>query len=169
MPTLKAISADQYRRLKETLIRLIRADGRTELHEWCLYQLLRHYLDPEFVRVKPSRPRYSTLEKVQFHLRVVLSVLAREGDGEPAEGFRTAADELGFYSLQILPLEQCDTATFSNAVTQLADCYPLLKPRILKAMALAASSDGSLNAAEREIIASIAAVMDCPVSLPPVA
>ena len=48
----------------------------------------------------------------------------------------------------------------------MADCYPLLKPRLLKAMALAAGSDGRLNPAEREIIASMAAVMDCPVPYP---
>jgi uncharacterized membrane protein YebE (DUF533 family) len=48
-------------------------------------------------------------------------------------------------------------------VQKLADCYPLLKPRLLKAMALAASSDGKLSPVEREIIASTAAVMDCPV------
>ncbi len=167
LPTLKSISAAQYRQLKEILIRLIRADNRTELHEWCLYQLLRHYLDPEFIAVKASRPRYATLEKVQFHLRTALSVLAWESDGDPEHTFRTAANELGFKALQILPREQCDTTAFGNAVRQLADCYPLLKPRVLKAMAMAASSDGHLNPAEREIIASIAAVMDCPVSLPP--
>jgi len=50
-------------------------------------------------------------------------------------------------------------------VHELADCYPLLKPRLLKAMSLAASSDGQLSPVEREIIASMAAVMDCPVPM----
>ena len=57
-------------------------------------------------------------------------------------------------------------AAFSRAVNELADCYPLLKPRLLKAMAMAAGADGQLNPAEREIIASVAAVMDCPVPTP---
>ncbi len=167
LPTLKSISARQYQHLKDTVLLLIRADARTELHEWCLYQLLRHYLDPEFIQVRPSRARYASLAKVVFHLRVVLSVLAWEGSGETAQVFRAAADELGFNTLQILPREQCSVAAFGNAVQQLADCYPLLKPRVLKAMALAAGLDGGLNAAEREIIASMAAVMDCPVPLLP--
>jgi hypothetical protein len=50
-------------------------------------------------------------------------------------------------------------------VHELADCYPLLKPRLLKAMALAASSDGQLSPVEQEIIASMAAVMDCPLPI----
>jgi uncharacterized membrane protein YebE (DUF533 family) len=45
----------------------------------------------------------------------------------------------------------------------LADCYPLLKPRLLKAMAFAAGSDGQISGTEQEILASMAAVMDCPV------
>jgi Zn-dependent protease with chaperone function len=163
LPALKAVSAPQYRRFKETLLQLIQADSRTELHEWCLFQLTRHYLDPEFVQVRPSRPRYRRLQKVAYHIRVVLSVLAHEGSGETETVFRLGADTLGFDTMALLPREQSSVAAFSKGVHELADCYPLLKPRLLKAMALAASADGQLNPAEREIIASMAAVMDCPV------
>jgi Zn-dependent protease with chaperone function len=165
LPALTTISPAQYRTLKNTLLRLIRADARTELHEWCLFQLLRHYLDPQFVRVRPSRPRYRKLERVASHVRVVLSLLAHSGSGNAnaAAAFRAGADELGITALAVLPREQCSVAAFSRAVHQLADCYPLLKPRLLKAMARAAGADGELSAAEREIIYSVAAVMDCPV------
>jgi hypothetical protein len=64
--------------------------------------------------------------------------------------------------MAILPREKCNVAIFSNAVHELADCYPLLKPRLLKAMTLAAGHNGQLSPVEREIIASMAAVMDCP-------
>ena len=67
--------------------------------------------------------------------------------------------------MTLLPREQCNVTAFSRAVHELADCYPLLKPRLLKAMSLAASSDGQLSPVEREIIASMAAVMDCPVPM----
>ena len=163
LPALKAMSLGQYRRFKHTLLRLIQADQRTELYEWCLFQLVRHYLDPEFVQVRPSRPRYRKLRKVAYHVRVVLSVLAHEGSGDATTVFRLGADELGFTTMAILPREQGGVAAFSKAVHELADCYPLLKPRLLKAMALAASADGRLSPVEREIIASMAAVMDCPV------
>jgi hypothetical protein len=165
LPALKSMSLVQYRLFKRTLLGLIRADAQTELYEWCMYQLLRHYLDPEFIQVKPSRARYARLEKVAYHVRVVLSVLAHEGSGETAAVFRLGADELGFHTMVILPRDQCSVAAFSKAVHELADCYPLLKPRLLKAMALAAGADGKLSPVEREIIASMAAVMDCPVAL----
>jgi hypothetical protein len=165
LPALKSMSLAQYRTFKNTLLRLIRADQRTELYEWCLFQLIRHYLDPEFVRVKPSRPRYRKLQKVAYHVRVVLSVLAFEGSGETEVVFRLGADELGFTSMAMLQRDQGSVAAFSKAVHELADCYPLLKPRLLKAMTLAASADGRLSPVEREIIASMAAVMDCPVPM----
>jgi Peptidase family M48 len=163
LPALKAISLPQYRRFKTTMLKIIQSDARTDLYEWCLFQLVRHYLDPEFIQVKPSRPRYRSLNKVADPLQLVLSILAHEGSGSATMVFRLAADELGLTAVTLLPLEQCSITAFSKAVHDLADCYPLLKPRILKAMALAAGYDGVLSAPEREIIASMAAVMDCPV------
>lgn len=162
LPALKSQSAAQYRQFKRTLLGLIRADRRTDLLEWSLYQLVRHYVDPEFVQVKPATARHRSLDKVRYHLRVVLSMLAYQGSGEATTTFRLAADELGFPALQLLPAEDCSLEAFARAVPQLADCYPLLKPAILKAMSRAASADGTLSPVERELLASIAAVMDCP-------
>lgn len=162
MPALKSLSTPQYRQFKSTLLLVIRADRRTDLFEWCLFQLLRHYLDPEYLRVAPSRPRYSHLGKVRGPLRQVLSVLAYQGEGSSEEAFATAIAYLDMGSLKLQPLEECSIASFSEAVHTLADCYPLLKPRILKAMALAAADDGNICNTEREIVAAVAAVMDCP-------
>lgn len=167
LPTLKSMSPAQYSSFKRILLQLIRADQRTELHEWCLFQLVRHCLYVEFAHVKPSRPRHRELQQVAAPLRIVLSMLAHEGSGASQEAFRLGADALGFTDMTLLPREQCNVAAFSRAVHELADCYPLLKPRLLKAMHLAASSDGQLSPVEHEIIASTAAVMDCPVSMSP--
>jgi hypothetical protein len=125
--------------------------------------VVRHYLDPQFIKVKPSRPRYRALQQVTTQIQMVLSVLAHEGSGASQEAFRLGADTLGCSAMTLLPREQCHVTSFSRAVYTLANCYPLLKPRLLKAMTLAAGSDGTLNPVEREIIASTAAVMDCPV------
>ncbi|MCR9106623.1 MAG: M48 family metallopeptidase [Gammaproteobacteria bacterium] len=163
IPALKAISPRQYRTFKTTCLRLIKADKRTELHEWCLFQLLRHYLDSEFVRVAPSTARHRKLTRVRDELRVALSVMAYEANERPAEQFSLGASELGFNDMQILPADQATVVAFSRAVNELANCYPLLKPRVLKALVRTATGDGTLSPAEKEIIASIAAVMDCPV------
>jgi hypothetical protein len=162
VPALKSLSTPQYRQFKTTLLQVIRIDGRTDLFEWCLFQLLRHYLDPEYLQVKPSRPRYSHLGKVRAPLRETLSVLAHRGDGDSQRAFDRAVAELELQGLTLKPLAECSVSAFSEAVHQLADCYPLLKPRILKAMAAAAGDDGSVSPVEREIVVAVAAVMDCP-------
>jgi len=162
LPALRAMSTPQYRTFKETLLAVIRADQDTDLLEWCLYQLVRHYLDPEFVQVTPSRPRYARLGKVAAPLTEVLSVLAHEGSGEAEAAFARARDELALPKLTLKPRQTLSVRAFSEAVHTLADCYPLLKPRILKAMGEAASENGEICSVEYEILASIAAVIDCP-------
>lgn len=163
MPAMKSLSTQQYRQFKSTLLLVIRADRRTDLFEWCLFQLLRHYLDPEYLRVPPSRPRYRHLVRVRGPLRQVLSVLAHQGEDSSEQAFAAAVKSLGLDKLALQPLEECSVSAFSQGVNTLADCYPLLKPRILKALALAAADDGRVSATEREIVVAIAAVMDCPV------
>ena len=163
LPALKSMSARQYRAFKDTLLAVIKADQKTELYEWCLFQLLRHYLDPEFVRVKVSRARYRRLASVSSQLRLVLSVLAHEGSGSAVQAFQRGTDALDMGRLTLLPLDQCSVAGFSKAAQDLGDCYPLLKPRILKAMALAASANGDVCDKERELVRALAAVMDCPI------
>lgn len=162
LPALRTVSAGQYRHFKRVLLGLIKADARTELFEWCLYQLVRHYLDPDFVQVKPSSPRFRRLKQVSKQIEIVLSVLAHEGGGDAGAAFAAGREEMALPGINLLPREACAVSSFSRAVNELADLYPLLKPRLLKAMAIAAGEDGQLDPAEREIVASIAAVMDCP-------
>jgi hypothetical protein len=165
MPALKSMSTPQYRQFKSTLLSVIRADRRTDLFEWCLFQLLRHYLDPEYLRVDVSRPRYRHLARVRAPLRKVLSTLAHQGAGDSERAFAVGVSSLGLDELTLVPLQECSVSEFSKAVHTLADCYPLLKPAILKAMALAAADDGEICPTERELVTAVAAVMDCP--LPP--
>lgn len=162
LPALKAMSEKQYRLFKKLLRGIVQADKQVALYEWCLYQLLRHYLDPEFVRVTPSRSRHRTLKPVREQLRTVLSVLAYQDNQDPAGAFKLGVNKLGLTGLELLPKDKASVAAFSQAVDELADCFPLLKPRILKAMSTAASADDVLSPQEKEIIASMAAVMDCP-------
>jgi Zn-dependent protease with chaperone function len=162
MPTLKTLSVPQYRVFKDTLLALIRADRRTDLGEWCLFQLVRHYLDPVHGGDDRSRPRHRHLRKVAYHLRVVLSLFAHEGSGDPVEAFTEAAISVDLPALTLMPREQISIADFSRAVHELADCYPLLKARILRAMVLAAEANRDVCVREREIIVTVAAIMDCP-------
>ena len=96
----------------------------------------------------------------------MVSVLAWRGHSEETDrqqAFHRGVESVGLYNLQLRPLEACSVVEFSQAVNKLADCYPLLKPKLLKGMALCAAHDDELTAEEREILVAVGAVMDCPV------
>ncbi|MFK7975896.1 MAG: M48 family metallopeptidase [Halioglobus sp.] len=162
LPALKSMSEKQYRQFVKLLRAIVRADKHVALYEWCLFQLIRHYLDPEFVQVTASRARHRTLKAVKTQLATVLSVLAYQDNKDPEHAFTLGAQALDISALTLLPKQEANVGAFSQAVNELANCYPLLKPRILKAMTLAAAADNELSPEEKEIIASMAAVMDCP-------
>jgi hypothetical protein len=165
LPALKCMSAPQYRSFKETLLKVVRADRKIDLYEWCIYQVVRHYLDPEFLQVKASEPRYRKPVHVRQEYRTVVSVLAWRGHADEAQrerAFHRGVESVGLYNLVLRPLEECSVTEFSKSVHKLADCYPLLKPRLLKGMAACAAHDDELTVQEREILVAVAAVMDCP-------
>ncbi|MFA7555680.1 MAG: M48 family metallopeptidase [Spongiibacteraceae bacterium] len=166
MPALKCMSAEQYKVFCKTLLLLIRADKKFEVFEWCLYQLLRHYLDPEFKKVKLSRPRYKTVTEVSKEFQIVLSLFSYYGDNDSDKingAFARGANTAGLYTLSLLPQEECRLEGFISAVNILADCYPLIKPRLLKGLADCACFDGNITTLELEMISAIAAVVDSPI------
>ncbi len=165
LPALKCLSHSQYKVFKKTLNLLIRADRKLELFEWCLYQLLIHYLDPEHVPVKPTRPSYKKALQVAAEYQLVLSTLAHYGDQHEADrtkAFGRGTNIATLYNIALLPKQKCKLDDFIDAVNKLANCYPLIKYRLLKGLVHCAREDGRITIAEQEIIASVAAVMDCP-------
>ena len=166
LPALKCMSPPQYRLFKDTLLKITRADQRVDLYECCMYQVIRHYLDPEFLQVKAASPKHRKIVHVRQEFRTVVSVLAWRGNvdaGEREAAFTRGVESVGLYNLTIRPLEECSVAEFSQAVSKLANCYPLLKPRLLKGMLACAVHNDLLSPVEREILVAVAAVMDCPV------
>ncbi len=160
--TLRGLSETQYRTFRELLLSWISADGKTTLAEWCLFQILRHYLDPEFLNARPARPRYKSLNAVTGELSVALGTLAKLTEEDTERAFSRGATFLE------LPLTLPDAGSltisrFGEAIDTLAECYPLLKVSVLKAMAAVAADDGNISDIEMTLVRAMAAVMDCPV------
>lgn len=167
MPALRMLSPLQYKLFKRVLLLLIRADRHFAMFEWCLLELVRHYLAADFENPRPLPPRYRRVSEVTEEFRIVLSMLAHYGHDEDQRtelyaAFHRGANTAGLYNLELMPRRHCQFDDFVTAVAKLARCYPLLKPRILKALADCARYDGKILPGEREMIAAIAAIMDCP-------
>lgn len=161
LPALKLLTEPQYHTFKTLLMNFIRADGRIDLDEWCLYQLVRHYLDPQFVRPAP-KALYSKLSQVSEHLATALGTMALLGKDDTRAAFSRGAAALEM-DLALPDASQLGVREFGRAVEQLAACFPLLKVTILKSLTRVAEHDGQITPRELSLIKAIAAVIDCPV------
>ncbi|WP_415893673.1 M48 family metallopeptidase [Neptuniibacter sp. PT8_73] len=165
LPALKCMSAEQYKQFKRLLMQLIRADKKTDLFEWCLFQLVQHYLAGEHDPELKSAPRYKTPGQIGDEYAQILSAVARFGheDEETAErAFNRGAGAVSLYNIHLLPAEECDVQVFIKAVNVLGLAYPLLQRRLLIGLCRCIEHDGKLTTTERELITTIAAIMGCP-------
>ena len=122
----------------------VAADRRVTLREFLLMTYLRQRLREGAGH--PIGTRYRKLAEVEQDLQVVLALLARVSGG--GTGKAPAA------------------ATLETALERLRYLAPFEKPRVLKACLEAAGADGSISAAEGELVRVVAATLDCPV--PPI-
>lgn len=162
LPTLKGLSKAQYQAFRELLLEWISADGKTALGEWCVFQMVRHFLDPEFLDTPPSRPKHKTLRAVAEDLAVVLGTMASLTEEDTERAFQRGCALLKL-PLRLPERPELTVAHFSAAVDNLAECYPLLKVSILKTIAAVAGDDGVISEIEITLVKAMAAVMDCPV------
>ena len=161
IPALRGLSPEQYRVFRNLLETWIDADGKTVLQEWCLFQLVCHYLDPELINSHTPRLRHKTLNAVSKDLAITLGALAHLTEEDTERAFRRGAEILDL-TMTLPEADAIVMTAFTQSVDELAACYPLLKVTILKAMASVAADDGKISGSELTLIKAIAAVMDCP-------
>tara|TARA_X000000950_G_C13387296_1_gene446783 strand:- start:95 stop:520 length:426 start_codon:yes stop_codon:yes gene_type:complete len=124
--------------------------------------MVRHTLDAALLDTRPARPRHKSLSRVSSELAIALGTLAHLTEENTVRAFERGQ------SLLDLPLTLPDTpaltvAQFGKAVDTLAECYPLLKVQVLRAMAAVAADDGEISELEITLVKAMAMVMDCPV------
>jgi Zn-dependent protease with chaperone function/uncharacterized tellurite resistance protein B-like protein len=165
IPSLKQMSLKQYHVLRDIMKQMVHADGRIDLFEWVIYQLVCQYCDRHFGLSKVQKTKYKTIKQVSFFYQIVLSRVVHYGGGQDAaklRGFNEACRVAGTDAVEFLPIEFCSQSKFTRAVHALGQAYPLLKPRLIKGLISAAHADGCINGDEHQVIRGIAAVMDCP-------
>jgi Zn-dependent protease with chaperone function len=163
LPALRIMSREQYRWFRDKLLLISRVDEKIDLYEWCLCQVLQHFLDPVFGMDEASKPIYRRAQQVSDEYRLVLSLLAHhghQGEEETTKAFNRGATSAGLYNLTLLPESECDIEAFKKAVDKLACCYPMLKPRLIMGLVYCVRQDGKLLSLELEILKGIAAAMD---------
>ncbi len=172
LPSLKLLSLKQYQIQKSLLLKLIQADGKVDVFEWLLFQLVKQNLDRHFGLSRPLKAKYKTMHTLASMFEIVLSRVVHYGFEDKLEievdeqdkrlAFFRACDISGVKGVKLLNLEYCDGKEFTQAVHHLSFAYPLLKPRIIKGLLCAIHFDEEITDKERYVITAIAVVMDCP-------
>jgi len=163
IPALKLLSADQYSEFKRLLVKLVQADGKIDLFEWCVYRMILQYLNPTFGKAKAIKAKYGNVKKLNAEIETLLSFVANHGHDSlegALESFSIAAGIAGFEDLTLQPKTESLKA-FNIALDTLTQAYPHVKGRIMKALAACVRADG-VEVLERELVQTIAAILECP-------
>ncbi len=168
LPALKTLSAEQYQAFKRALMTLIRADQKTDLFEWCLYQLVYQYLAPTYEQQDAPLAPHLKLQAVADALQLVLSVLSRYGHSDKADAdkaFYRGVNAAGLYTLTPLDDDAADIQQLTAAVRRLGRVLPKEKARVFSAIRSCIQQDGQITVEEREMLGAIAAIMGSPLPL----
>jgi Zn-dependent protease with chaperone function len=168
LPSLCALSADQYQAFKTNMRALVVADEKIELFEWVLQRMIFSHLRPHFERVKPPRIRHTSPRKLSEPCAVMLSILAHAGSSSEAAirtAFETGASQLPGIDIALLPRERAGLGELDRALGRLAETDPSTREQLLRACAACIAADREITQAEGELVRAIADGIGCP--MPP--
>ena len=172
MPALKALSAPQYQRFQANLIALIKLDDDVSRLEWILHLVVLKELRPHFEGVRRRATGTRRIADEQEACWLLLSALAQidhkadEAEDACRAGLRILGIEFALTRKGGLASENDPRQRrLTEAMRRLRRIRPLDQPRLLKAAMATVEHDGRISAAEHELLAGVAAALDCP--LPP--
>lgn len=163
VPTLKSLSDTQRKKFKQDLLLIIKLDNRVDFWEWAIHRIIILSLDKR----KTTKAVYANFLKIERECRILLAAVTYSSNRESATckaAFHVAAVELGI-GTEIIDKEKISHAELIHSLEKINQLKPLVKPRFLKALALAAEHDGVIDVEEVEFIRAISEGIDCP--MPP--
>lgn len=167
-PSLRRRPRPEIERLLVTAQRLIHADGKVELFEYCLARLvsahLRDALDPSRVRQVGRR----RLTQLREELAGLFAVLAWKGHATRDEAQFAYNAGIGRLLRDEPPAFEPPTdwiASLDRAITELDRLDAIGKELLIEALAACISHDGKVTVAESELLRTVCGCLHCP--LPP--
>lgn len=164
---LRALSEDDYKRLKQQLIKLIRVDGVIDLYEWALYNLLKSNLDAHFDKAVNVRPKFNSVRSLEKEILDIIYMLLHsvdQSDENKLKAFNKACNVCGIYNATADFSTEVKVNEFTVAVKKMTSAYPVIKGRVMKALIDVISIDGRIEKVERNTVIAIGALIDSPLS-----
>ena len=168
LPALREMSLGQFQMFRKNLTSLIEKDLKVELFEWTLQKILVRHLDAAFLTPKPSKIKYSLLQKLYKESELLFSVLAYSGNTDIdkiKQAFTKAAGQAEIKNVALLPKTEVSLDLLNNAIDKLNMLKPLLKQKLLNACLACVSADGKIVPIEMELIRAISDTLECPMPI----
>ena len=161
LPSLKQLSAQQYRAFLGHLHTLVTADSKVTLFEWSLEKILRSGLEHR----RPFGGK--RLTQCGRECANLLSAFASAGHASREQASRAFAAGLAILDLtqdfQLEWLGHPDPVQLESSLSVLQGLMPLQKPRLLKALVACIEEDGKITAEEGELLRAVGSILDCPI------
>jgi hypothetical protein len=168
LPALRALSREQWKRLRDLLEQIVCCDAQIDLFEFALKRIIERNVEAHFEPRAAAITQFYSFGAVIRDCAVLLSALAHVGVADPPaaqQAFAEGAARLPFQSLPFVPAAQCGVQSIDAALSRLAQSVPHIKKTVLDACAHTVACDGYVNAEEAELLRAVAESMGCP--LPP--
>ncbi|ALO46258.1 M48 family metallopeptidase [Pseudohongiella spirulinae] len=164
LSALRQLSENQYHILRDNIEALSRLDSKPRLSRWLVRKLLVSHLDGQFSGGVPEYPVDGSLAltAVRAELAVVLSLLAYLGGRQATEAFNAAARELAVTGVDAVAADSLSLEQLDKATDRLAQLNVEAKQTLLRAALLCVHQDGQINQAERDLLATLAEILQVP-------
>jgi len=166
--SLRELSLKQYSMFKKTTHIIITHDKSIDLNEWMLQHLVFLQLDEYFALKKPAKAKYALLGEVKKAAETLLSLVAYvENDdiNNASHSFQQGIKEIGATAFNIVKKESFNVNDLNEAVAELKQLKPILKQRILKAIAIIILEDNNKTQKGIELFRTVSISLDCPAPL----
>lgn len=170
LPALRRLSLKQYRTFNQTLVAMVQLDGKIDLHEWCLYRLVLQYLGGHFGTLGVVTQKHKSAHAVADEIAIIMAYIAESGHNQ------TNAIDLAYHAGMLAgnflmrPRNAEHTVSktlkpLNKSLAVLARSAPHVREQLIKAMIVCVRHDHHITDEERDMIRTIAAIMETPLGM----
>lgn len=170
IPALRHLSPAEYARFKSIIQALISSDGRVDLFEFMLLQVITRHLDTYFQQRNPERIKYWKVHPLIDETAVLLSTLAAmshpNDETATRRAFEAAVTRLRQHYMVEVPFKsgsECGLDRIKEALESFAHASPIVKRNLLEACSVSVVADEGVSSREAELIRAVADSIGCPI------
>ncbi|MEX0770388.1 MAG: M48 family metallopeptidase [Balneolaceae bacterium] len=168
LPSLRNMSADQYKEFRNNMEQLAQEDGIISYFEFALEKMVVRQLDSAFSNRKDPEVRHHHLKTLGKEFAILLSAMAHVCETDPEAAWKAGLRPVEKYlpdGIELLPEDECGLKQLGKTLDEIAASANPVKKYIITAIVYCITSDQQISIAERELLRAVSEAIDCPVPM----